>query len=220
MLKFRTWFLSSLFFCSCSLAPGTLESRHAGDLSPRNIKRIAIFPVERVSSGDKTTNAHSPLPGAGGMEGEGPSTFDNLLYSMMAALPGWQIVSDREVREALAGIPARAESSQARDLGNSVYADAVMFPKLLRYRQRVGEALGVQSPASVAFVLDLWDVKRGDLIWSARFDETQRSLSENLLAVGEYFHRGVKWLTAEELLQDGINKAVQNLRQNLYRARS
>lgn len=207
-----------LFFCACALAPGSFESKHAGDLAGRNIKRIAIFPVEHVSVAEKSKSPYSSAPAANGnVEEGGPSVLDNLLYSTMSALPGWQIVSDREVREAMATVAPGAESSQARDLGALVYADAVVFPKLLRYHQRVGEDLGVKSPASVAFVLDLWDVKRGDLVWSARFDETQRSLTENLLALGEYLHRGVKWLKAEELAQDGIDKAVQDLRQNLYR---
>ncbi len=210
-----------LLFCSCALAPGSFESRHAGDLAARNIKRLAIFPVEHVSFADKSKSPYSPVPAGGGNVDEGgPSVLDNLLYSTMSALPVWQIVSDREVREAMARVPPGTESSQARELGTLVYADAVIFPKLLRYHQRVGEDLGVKSPASVAFVLDLWDVKRGDLVWSARFDETQRSLTENLPALGEYFHRGVKWLKAEELAQDGIDKAVQDLRQNLYRGRS
>ncbi len=154
------------------------------------------------------------------VEEVGPSALNHLLYSRMAALPGWQIVSDKEVREAMSQVPPGAEGDQAKTLGQLVYADAVIFPRLLRYRERVGEELGVQSPASVAFVLDLWDVKRGDVAWSARFDETQRSLTENLLGLGEYLHRGVRWLTAEELAQDGVDKAVENLRQNLSRSRT
>jgi hypothetical protein len=75
----------------------------------------------------------------------------------------------------------------------------------------------VKSPASVAFVLELWDVKRGDSIWSARFDETQKPLSENLFALGQVGSRGVRWLTAEELAREGVKKAVSDLHQALYR---
>ncbi|HEX9444423.1 MAG TPA: hypothetical protein VGA73_09900, partial [Candidatus Binatia bacterium] len=75
----------------------------------------------------------------------------------------------------------------------------------------------VMSPASVAFVLEAWDVKRGDVIWTARFDETQKSLSENLLNIGQVASRGVRWVTAEELAQEGVKKAVAQLHQALYR---
>ena len=55
-----------------------------------------------------------------------------------------------------------------------VYADAVIVGRMQRYRERIGDEWGAKSPASVAFVLDLIDVRRGDVIWTARFDETQK----------------------------------------------
>ena len=113
-------------------------------------------------------------------------------------------------------IPQGGESARARKLGELVYADAVISGRILRYRERVGKEWGAKSPASVAFVLDLWDVKKGDLIWSARFDETQKGLSENLFALGEFTQRGARWLKAEELVLEGIKKAVNQLHQTLY----
>ncbi|HXV79615.1 MAG TPA: hypothetical protein VEG60_07025, partial [Candidatus Binatia bacterium] len=74
-----------------------------------------------------------------------------------------------------------------------------------------------QSPASVAFALDLIDVRRGDVIWSARFDETQKPLSENIFALGDIKQRGIRWLTAEQLAQEGVRKAVGELHQILVR---
>jgi len=65
--------------------------------------------------------------------------------------------------------------------------------------------------------LDLVDVRRGDVIWSARFDETQKPLSENIFALGDIGQRGIKWLTAEELMQDGVKKAVSQLHHILVR---
>jgi hypothetical protein len=82
----------------------------------------------------------------------------------------------------------------------------------------VGDEWGAKSPASVAFVLDLIDVRRGDVIWSARFDETQKSLSENIFAIGDIGQRGVRWLTAEQLTQEGVRKALAQLHQIIARA--
>ena len=70
-------------------------------------------------------------------------------------------------------------------IGEMVYADAVMMSRLQRYRERVGDEWGAKSPASVAFILDLVDVRRGDIVWSARFDETQKSLSESIFSLGD-----------------------------------
>ena len=106
---------------------------------------------------------------------------------------------------------------QARKLGELVYADAVLFGRILRFRERVGEDLGVSSPASVAFTLQLLDVKRSDIIWTAEYQETQKALSENLFAIGDFTRRGAKWVKAEELARDGVHKAVEQLHQMLYR---
>jgi TolB-like protein len=65
--------------------------------------------------------------------------------------------------------------------------------------------------------VDLVDVRRGDVIWSARFDETQKSLSENIFALGEISQRGVRWLSADQLTQEGVKKAVGQLHQMIAR---
>ena len=114
-------------------------------------------------------------------------------------------------------VPQGADSARARKLGEMVYADAVISGRVRRYQERVGEEWGAKRPASVAFVLELWDVKRGDLIWSGQFDESQRPLSENIFALGEFTQRGGRWLTAEELALEGVKKAVNQLHQILYR---
>jgi hypothetical protein len=97
-----------------------------------------------------------------------------------------------------------------------VYADAVLSGRMLRFRERIGESFGAQSPASVAFTLQLVDVKRGEVIWTAEFDETQKALSENLFALADVTQRGVKWLKAEELAEEGVNKAIIQLNRLLF----
>ncbi len=192
-----------VFVASCALGPGNFESRQAADLTTRNVKRIAVLPLEPVGLGEKAPDTASVL-----------SSF---LQSTMASMPHWQIVSDREVREVAGQLSGADGRARARKLGELVYADAILTGRILRFRERVGESWGAKSPASVALVLELWDVKQGDLIWSGRFVETQRALSENIFALGEVAQRGLRWLKAEELAQEGIKKAVHQLHQSLYR---
>ena len=205
------------FFLSCSLGSGNFQSRHASDLNTRIIRRIAVLPPGETAVEDKTKSSSS-ASSAGDKSGkrEPVTILNELLYSTVSALPNWQIVSDREVREVLAMVPQGADGSRAKKLGELVYADAVISGRILRFRERVGEDWGVQSPASVAFVMDLWDVKRGDLIWSGQFDETQKPLIQNLFSIGEFTQRGGRWLTAEELALEGVKKAINQLHQILY----
>lgn len=216
MLKFLPLLL---FLFSCALGPGNFQSRHATDLESRSIRRIAVLPPASTAV---ERSAKAPDPSAPSAEGKGgkkepATTLSDLVYITVSALPRWQVVSDREVREVIAMLPQGGELNRAKKLGELVYADAVISGRLLRFRERVGEEWGIQSPASVAFVIDLWDAKRGDLIWSGQFDETQKPLSQNIFALGEFTQRGGRWLTAEELTLEGVKKAVNQLHQILYR---
>jgi len=207
-------FLPALFaLAACGVGPGTFDSKYNTDLEARKIRRIAIFPFESLSGEERARLPFSP-----DTEDHSPAALiSRQLYTTMSQSPNWQMISDREVREMMPLVPPGSPEARARRLGQLVYADAVISGRVLRFREREGEALGVKSPASVAFVLELWDVKRGDSIWSARFDETQKALSENLFALGQVTSRGVKWLKAEELALEGVKKAVTDLHQALYR---
>ncbi len=204
--------VSSLFFlllAGCSLGSGNLESQRVTDLESRHIRRIAVL----APSGNPGP-LQKPLPGTSepkNPERDATETLARLTYSAMVALPNWQIVSDSEVREVSQGLKETDDRARLRQLGQMVYADAVIVGRVRRYRERVGDEWGAQSPASVSFVLELIDVRRGDVVWSASFDETQKSLSENIFAIRDITQRGVRWLTADQLAQEGVKKAIQQL---------
>ena len=213
MGKFVT--LIVLALCGCSFGAGNLQSRHSTDLEARRIHRIAIMPADTAAQGVKAP----ALPGEAKIsERDAAELLARITYSVMNSLPNWQIVSESEVREVSQTISAAEEAVRLRQLGEMVYADAVMIGRVRRFRERVGDEWGAKSPASVGFVLELHDVRRGDIVWSASFDETQKSLSENIFAIGDIGARGVRWLTAEQLAQEGVKKAVAQLHQLIGRA--
>jgi TolB-like protein len=208
------FFPALLIFLGCSsVGPANFESKSANDLEGRKVKRIAIYPLEALSGESKSK---VPFIGEPRTANSPAALLSRQIYSAMSQMPDWQVVSDREVKEMEPLVPPGSPEARARRLGQLVYADAVLSGRLLRFREREGEALGVKNPASVAFVLELWDVKTGDVLWSGRFDETQQALSENLLGLGQVASRGVKWLTAEELAREGVKKAVDQLHKALY----
>jgi hypothetical protein len=209
----RLLVLPFVFVACSSVGPANFSSKASDDLDSRKIKRIAVFPFQSLAGEER-----SKVPFASNTpENSGAALVSRQLYSTMLQLPNWQIVSDREVREMEPLVPKGSPEARARRLGQLVYAEAVISGRLLRFHEREGESLGAMSPASVAFVLEMWDVRRGDVVWSARFDETQKSLSENLLGLGQVASRGVRWLKAEELSLEGVQKAVNQLHQALYR---
>jgi hypothetical protein len=209
----------ALFFlvAACSFGPGNLQSRHASDLETRRIRRIAVVPPSVLSSQAPSKIPLGTTAGPGSAERDAPEMLARMIYSVMAGLPNWQIVSDSEVREVAQTLPPASETIRLRQIGQRVYADAVITGRMQRFRERVGDEWGAKSPASVAFVLELVDIRRGDVIWSARFDETQKSLSENIFAIGDISQRGVRWLSAEQLIQEGVKKAIGQLHQLIAR---
>ncbi len=92
-------------------------------------------------------------------------------------------------------------------LTKETHTQAVLYGKIYRFKKRVGNAFAVKEPASVAFALVLYDGTTGKILWSGYFDKTQQPLSENLLDIRIY--KKIKWLTAEELANNGIDLVLQ-----------
>jgi len=88
--------------------------------------------------------------------------------------------------------------------GREYKADAVIAGYIYRYKERVGNRYSVKSPASVAFGIHLISTKGGRIIWSGHFDETQRSLSENLFKLKKFIKRKASWITADEMATNGF----------------
>ena len=205
-----------LLVFGCSFGPGNIQSRHSTDLETRRIRRIAVLPPQ-ASGASAPKVPFSTASDQKSSERDAPENLAKFVYSAMVALPNWQIVSESEVREVSESAGAAGDTARLKQIGEMVYADAVIVGRLLRYRERVGDEWGAKSPASVAFVLDLIDVRRGDVIWSSRFDETQKALSDNIFALGDIGQRGIRWLSADQLAQEGVKKAVGQLHQMIGR---
>ena len=122
------------------------------------------------------------------------------------AIPYWKL--EWVTAENLAQDFRSLERPLLVEMGRSVKADALLVGTIYRFRQRVGSSLGADSPASVAFALELIRVADGRIIWRRPYDQTQQSLNQNLLEVGKFFKRGGKWVTAEELASEGLKQIM------------
>lgn len=205
---------------ACSFGPGNLQSTHSTDLESRNIRRIVVVTPSRADAqqGPKVPYTSAASAERRPSEQEPNELLAKLVYSTIASMPKWQIVSESEAREVAQAVPPDGETARLRKIAEMVYADAVIVGRVQRYRERVGDEWGAKSPASVAFVLDLIDVRRADVVWSARFDETQKPLSENIFALSDIGQRGIRWLNAEQLTHEGVKKALGQLHHMLVRS--
>lgn len=89
-------------------------------------------------------------------------------------------------------------------VGKCIQADFLLVPQLLTYRERDGKEWGAAAPASVMFDLFLIDVKGERIVVRKHYEETQKDLSADLLEAGTYFKRGGTWVTAQALVEEGL----------------
>jgi hypothetical protein len=211
-------FLAGALLSACSFGPGNIQTRHSSDIETRKIRRIAVMPPAASVDRKARVPFTSAPPESKPSVREAPDLLAHQIYSIMAAQAGWQIISESEIEEVGQTLGSLSDAARLQRLGELVYADAIVTAQVQRYRERVGNEVGAKTPASVAFVVDLVDLRRGDIAWSGRFDETQKALSENIFAIGDITQRGIRWLSADQLMLEGVKKTVNELHQVLVRA--
>jgi hypothetical protein len=96
-----------------------------------------------------------------------------------------------------------------QDVGRELDADAILLGRVYRFEERIGTKFSAQRPASVTFDLLLIRVADGRILWTGRFEETQKSLSENLFNLGTFVRRGARWISAQEMAQTGLEQMLQ-----------
>jgi len=84
---------------------------------------------------------------------------------------------------------------------------------IYRFEERKGSDFAVEKPAGVGFHIHLFENDSIKRIFV--FDEDQRSLSENVLDIGKFLKRGAKWVTMDVLSQEGIEKGLNSLADDL-----
>ena len=114
--------------------------------------------------------------------------------------------------------PTRYKSSeQPRGLeqwlavGRKAKAQLLLVPMLIDWHQRQGSRAGVTLPAHVRVEFFLLKVSDGTVMNRSVYEVEQTGLVNDLLSVGDFVKRGAAWVTAEELAEEGMLKAVKEL---------
>lgn len=93
----------------------------------------------------------------------------------------------------------------AKHLAEKFKVKLVVSGVVFEYRTREGSSIGVEKPAAVSFCLHLIEGKNGRILWTDRYKETQKALSEDISNIGRFLKRKGKWVTARRLAYDGMN---------------
>jgi len=203
----------SLLLMSCTsrrLAP----HKPTSDLE---IKTILLIPFKKITNvHNRFSQVRCPICGAVFNTGpilDGAETFlTNAMLAFLKANTSYKVISGDQGEGARSQLISKnagiSEQELIREIGRTLNADAVVNGYLYRFRERIGTAYSVERSASVAFDIHLIRIADDRLIWVGRFDETQRSLSEDLFRISLFFKRGIRWLSAYELAHHGMECAL------------
>jgi hypothetical protein len=182
--------------------------------------KLAVLPYQRVLP-DKTAGggtAVCPLTGSAYTCGQivpmAESSLNEDLNRQLSEFSKVPFVPYPQSGLVFSQVSGRSLTDTLREeivaTGKELGAEAVLVGFVYRFRQRVGDSYGVQTPASVAFDLSVVRVRDGAVIWKNSFDETQKSLSADLLNLGQYMKHGLRWFTAEELARIGMAQLMES----------
>lgn len=210
-----------LFLFACGTSPGSIEAPAAQPAEPFRFSRILVMPFQDMSRiyGENVT-VQCRICGNAFTTGRVEGDAEKVLTERMVLLLQNRFPFELIEKEQAEGVQSEILSTEKTELsepallakmGSGMEADAVLSGKIYRYLLRDGTSYAVNSAASVAFEVDLIRVPDGKVVWSGKFDETQRSLFENLFQWNDFMKRKGKWVTAEELAMEGLQKIFETL---------
>ncbi|WP_148202556.1 hypothetical protein [Syntrophus aciditrophicus] len=177
------------------------------------LRRIAVFPIQRVDPDEVVDNAlRCPICGTivnvGSVAPQAEKVVEDVFIRSIDKTEKYEIVPPERVHGVFQRISANSLKAPLKELlmksGQELGADAVMYGYVYRFRERRGFAYGTDQAASVAFAMHLINARDGSLIWRGIFDKTQLSLMENIFQAFAFYKGKGRWLTAEELTEEGV----------------
>lgn len=203
----------ALFGCASSTSVRTSETGK----EPVVPKKIAVVPFEKLTSDDGSRVARSPVGGTVYSTCALPQDADLIVQELFlqkleksvkaAVIPPYQ--SDPVYRRVKSDNPNAPVVQQLQMTGKALEVDDVVIGYVSCIRERVGYAYSAERPASVTFGVYMIQSSDGDLVWGRIYDKTQQSFSENILQASTFFSRGLKWVTARELAEDGVDEILK-----------
>lgn len=158
---------------------------------------IGVLPV--VTGENKSSGSFGDAKGLQ----DGVQQLDNLLQKQFMGRDDVRFITAAQMN-GLENAGTENELARARQAASFLSCNGILEMKLLRYKERVGGAYTAKEPASVSFTYRLLEVNSGTVLCRGRFDEAQQSVMENLYNFKNARTRGFTWVTAQKLLQEGL----------------
>ncbi len=193
---------------------------------PHPLHYLLVLPmVDMATDLPMQTSLRSPLSGkmynAGRVDplADGQMTRE-LIRQLKGVFPRIRIeltddkLSIDEANHGLSGNQRTAAAVQR--MGQEAGADYVMIGFLYDFRDRSGGDFGVETPAQIAFELNLIRVASGRLVWQSHFKEKQQALNENILQFKKFWRRKGRWVTALQMASAAMEEMIKDLEKKYH----
>jgi len=197
MYKVMAMVLASLLLTACAAKHAEQDAQN-----PTGIKHIIVMPVSIVDTSPADLAMHKKDLSAG------KTVLTRLIQDYFIDNDKVSILSEEQA-ESYNQTYNNNENQQVKEICKRMHADAVMTWNLSRYKEKDGGDYSVNHPASVAFSYRLTDINTGRILCGSRIDQTQQSLTDNLLSAKRFLHRGGKWISAEQLSREIISDKLK-----------
>lgn len=167
------------------------------------IRSLMIMPVEIMIEGSNTRTAEESA-----QLKEGQGVLNTLLAEYFQEKEAVTIIMENQ-RESHGDEFDRSRMQSALTLARSLEMDAVLMVTLQQYNEREGTEYSIIAPASVTFDYKLVLSQTGQTLCSGVFHETQKPVLDNVLEIFQRVKRGLKWVTAETLLREGLQQKIE-----------
>jgi len=218
--RLRPWLIIWAGIILAMVLAGCAETK-SGRMVPRPcpVEKLALAPFQVPWPCTDPDEVACPVSGEIFPRAVVPSTARQELTSVLPSAAEGVYSCPLVLPNSLAGaLPAMPSSTgpavveALAEAGRKVGAETVIVGTVFRFQERVGTEAGITQPASVELALYAIDTQTRTVVWQGMFSETQRSLSENLFQMGDFFQRGARWLTAAELGRAGMVKLISRMR--------
>lgn len=190
-----------LLLCSCA-SPAANDGDLNKQATLKNISCMAVLPVSSSVDQDDTIGYKE----ARSLE-KGEAYADQVLQRELQGNPKVHFFTSGQLATLVPEISGGIIGTDAA-LGQKLHCDTVLMTTLRRYKQREGTEYSVDAPAAVDFSMVLRDTTNGKLLWYADVREKQESFLENIFSFSKAKKRGFKWISVEQLLEQGIKEKL------------
>ena len=197
ILRTLTLVLLSLLLLSVGCSKKT-DTSPASQVPDYAVTCVGVLPVAIADNFDEIVPAAEKKQLQNGVQ-----VLNELLKQQFISRPDVRLVSDGQISGMDDNLPAQP-LARARVVADRLSCNTVLETTLRRYKDRVGGQYTAKDPASVAFDFRLIAIPEGTVLCSGTFDEVQQSVMENLFNFKTATERGFTWVTAEQLMREGL----------------